>query len=142
MSTVVSAGSASPRLLRRALGGNGLFSLSSGSVSLLWAEPLARSLGIPSAPLLRAIGLALMGYSGFLVWLASGPTGPTWLRRMAFLASALDGGWVLGSGVLLALPATPWTTPGRWVIAVLAVIVAGWGLLQLIGLTRPQATEA
>jgi hypothetical protein len=147
MSTAVSAGSAPSRLLRRALGGNGLFSLSSGLVCLLWAEPLTRPLGIPSVPLLRVIGLVLIGYSGFLLWLASrptGPTGPTPLRRMALLASALDAGWVIGSGVLLVLPAMPWTTLGRWVIGGLAVIVAGWGLIQLsqlIGLTRPQAVE-
>jgi hypothetical protein len=139
MSTAVSA---SPRLLRRALAGNGLFSLSSGLVSLLWAEPLAGSPGIPSVPVLRIVGLVLMGYAGFLFWLASAPTGPTRLWRMAFLASALDGGWVIGSGVLLALPGTPWTVLGRWVIGGLAVIVAGWGLLQVIGLTRPLAVEA
>src|SRR5215813_9012933 len=116
MSSAGSAVSASSRLLRRALGGNGLFSLSSGLIALLLAEPLARSLGIPSVPALRVIGLVLMCYSGFLLWLTSGPMGPILVRRMAYLASALDGGWVIGSGVLLALPAMPWTTPGRWVI--------------------------
>ncbi len=129
----------SPLLLRRALGGNGLFSLSSGLISLVWANPLALMLGVPSSFVLRAIGLVLMGYAGFLFWLAFRPT-PQW--RMALLASLLDGGWVVGSGVLLLLPGMPLTEVGRWMIGGLALLVAGWGLLQVIGLTRLQTMEA
>ena len=136
MSTSVSS---SPLLLRRALGGNGLFSLSSGLISLVWADPLALLLGVPSSLVLRAIGLVLMGYAGFLFWLAFRPT---LARRMVLLASILDGGWVVGSGVLLLLAPMPLTEVGRWMIGVLALLVAGWGLLQVIGLTRLQPLEA
>ena len=129
----------SPLLLRRVLGGNGLFSLSNGLISLVWANPLALTLGVPSSFVLRAIGLVLMGYAGFLFWLAFRPT-PQW--RMALLASLLDGGWVVGSGVLLLLPGMPLTEVGRWMIGGLALLVAGWGLLQVIGLTRLQTREA
>jgi len=128
-----------PLLLRRALGGNGIFSLSSGLVSFVWADPLALALGLPSPLLLRAIGLVLMGYAGFLLWLAFRPTP---LRRMALLASLLDGGWVAGSVVVLLLPGMPLTAVGRWMIGGLALLVAAWGLLQVIGLTRLQTGEA
>lgn len=126
-------------LLRHALGGNGLFSLSSGLVSLVWANPLALTLGVPSSLVLRAIGLVFMGYAGFLFWLTFRPTP---LRRMARLSSLLDGGWVVGSGVLLLLPGMPLTAVGRWMIGGLARLFAGWGLLQMIGLTRLQTMEA
>ena len=129
----------SPFFLRRALGGNGIFSLSSGMISLVWANPLALILGVPSSFVLRAIGLVLMGYAGFLFWLAFRPT-LQW--RMVLLASLLDGGWVVGSGMLLLLPGMPLTEVGRWMIGGLALLVAGWGLLQVIGLTRLQTREA
>jgi hypothetical protein len=126
-------------LLRRALGGNGLFSLSSGLVSLAWADPLALTLGVPAPVVLRVLGLVLLGYAGFLFWLTSHPR-PS--RRLAWLASLLDGGWVVGSGVLLLLPGMPLTGIGRWTIGGVALFVASSGVLQVMGLTRVQTREA
>jgi hypothetical protein len=135
MSTLVVASSL---WLRRALAGNGLFSLGSGLLLLVWADPLALALDLPSTFLLRAIGLGLLGYAGFLFSLASRPAP----RRMAVLASLLDGGWVVGSAVVLLLHGMPLTSLGRWMIGGLAVFVAAWGLLQVIGRSRQQTMEA
>jgi len=41
-----------------------------------------------------------------------------------------------------ALSGIPLTAVGRWMIGGLALLVAAWGLLQVIGLTRLQTGEA
>jgi hypothetical protein len=68
--------------LRRALLGNGIFSLSSGLLSLVWANPLAEMFGVPVSLVLQVLGLGLLGYAGFLFWLTLQPT-PS--RRLALL---------------------------------------------------------
>jgi len=118
---------------------NGIFSLSSGLVSLVWADPLAGLLGVPASLVLRVLGLGLLGYAGFLFWLAVQPT-PS--RRLALLVSFLDGGWVVGSGVLVLLASMPLTGAGRWTIGGIALIVAMFGVLQVVGLARFQTKEA
>ncbi len=96
-------------------------------------------LGVPAPLVLQVLGLGLLGYAGFLFWLALQPT-PS--RRLTLLVSFLDSGWVVGSGVLVLLPGMPLTGAGRWTIGGVALFVAIFGLLQVIGLTRFQMKEA
>jgi hypothetical protein len=100
---------------------------------------LALRLGLPSSFLVRAIGLAFLGYAGFLFSLAVRPAP---LRRMAVPASLLDARRAVGSVVGLLLPGLPQTSVGRRVIGALAALVAGWGLLQVMALARLQMMEA
>lgn len=123
------------RLLRTALAVNTVFSLVSGLAFLLFAEELARFIGV-SPGLLAPVGVALLGWAGFVGW-------QTVRRRLstllALVTSLGDGTWVVGTIVGLA----GWggaLTPSGVILAVgLAVVVAALAGAQLVGIRRIHA---
>jgi hypothetical protein len=118
-------------ILGRALLGNSFFSLTCGLSFIAGATALSTAFGIPFPLVLRLVGFALVGYALALFLLA---TRTAIAKVLALAASILDFGWVLGSLLLLLLPAMPFTVLGREVIGVLALLVAFFGITQLIGL--------
>lgn len=129
------------QLLRRTLQANGLFSGLSGLLLLLAASPVAQLL-VPPAPLpdaaliLRGIGLGLLLYAGFLFYTA----GQEPLNRtFAWEAVILDVLWVAGSALLLFSGWAPFSTEGKWAVALVADVVAVFAILQVIGIRRLDA---
>jgi hypothetical protein len=130
----------SDRLLRRTLWGNGIFSILSGAVLAIFAGPFAAiaahepstGLGLELAVVFEILGLGVVGFGLLCVWIASRETMPAGLARVIFAA---DLAWVLGSIVVLALPAS-WTTAGVAGIVVVALIVADLAILEYLGLRR------
>jgi hypothetical protein len=120
-------------LLRRALLGNTLFSGLSGLIAALAAVPLATFIGLPSPIILIVLGLGLMGYAALLYRMA---TRQPLSRNAALFAVAADIAWVAGSILLLLLGWPPFTTAGKWLVAILADIVAVFAVVQFIGLRR------
>ncbi len=128
-----SQGKTGSNLLRYALWGNALFSGVSGLVALLGAEPLAELMGVGETAVFTILGVTLIGYSLALAWFASRPVID---RRFAWLAIILDVVWVVDSIAILLVGWPPLTTAGKWIVAIIADIVAVFAIVQYIGLRR------
>jgi hypothetical protein len=118
-------------LLRRALFANALFSLATG---LLWVVApgwTAAWLGDVAPWMLRLIGVGLLLFAAFLVWLARRPTPPA---SYALIATGADLIWVAGSAGLLLLPAPIFSATGARLVAGVAGVVLLFAVLQLAGL--------
>jgi uncharacterized membrane protein len=116
-------------LLRRALGANALFSASTGLLLTGAPDWTAALLGDVASWILRLIGVGLLLFAAFLVWVARRPTPPA---AYAMLATGADLGWVAGSAVLLAFPVL--STTGGGLVAGVAGVVLVFALLQGAGL--------
>ena len=129
----------SDRLLRLTLWGNAVFSIVSGAVLAVFAEPFAgvaahqpvTMLGLDLAIVLELLGLGVIAFGALCAWVASRPTLPQAWARLIFAA---DLAWVAGSALVLIVPA--WTTAGIAGIVVIAVIVADLAILEYLGLRR------
>jgi hypothetical protein len=130
----------SDRLLRRTLWGNAIFSVLSGAVLAIFAGPFAgiaahepmAVAGLELALVFELLGLGVIAFGLLCAWIASRETMPQSWARVIFAA---DLAWVLGSVLVLALPAS-WTTAGVVGIVVVALIVADLALLEYLGLRR------
>jgi len=122
-------------LLRRALQWNAAFSIISGTIMLTMFGPLGQFMGVELPALYIVIGASLVVFSAGLMLNA---------RREdislieAKISTVMDVVWVLGSIVVLFSPGTGLTLEGKWVIGIVADIVALFALLQYIGLRRLQ----
>lgn len=122
-----------PGLLVRALAANAGFSGASGLALLLAARPAGGWLGVAETWILRALGAALLAFGAGLALLARTER-PT--RGLVLAASASDFAWVAGSaGLVLGLPDLL-TPAGNGTVAAVAVVVAGLGTAQIVGLRR------
>ena len=130
----------SDRLLRRTLWGNAVFSVISGAALVTFATPFARLateapltvMGLDLALVFELLGLGVVAFGAICAWAASRETLP---RSWAQLIFAADIAWVVGSALMLVLPAA-WTTAGIAGIAVVALIVADLAVLEYLGLRR------
>jgi len=130
----------SDRLLRRTLWGNAVFSVISGAVLVAFATPFAllateapvSVMGLDLALVFELLGLGVVAFGAICAWAASRETLP---RSWAQLIFAADIAWVVGSALVLMLPAA-WTTAGIAGIAVVALIVADLAVLEYLGLRR------
>ena len=119
------------KLLRRALQGNALFSMTSGALILAMNRTLVDFLGLPSSASLTSLGIGLLGYAGWLFWNASREQ----IKIVdAWIAVALDMVWVAGSYTLLF--AVRFSIGGKWAVAVVAELVLLFGVMQWLGLRR------
>jgi hypothetical protein len=119
------------KLLRRALQGNASFSVVSGALILAMNRTLVEFLGLPSSASLTQLGIALLGYGGWLLWNA---------RREkikivnAWIAVILDMVWVVGSYALLV--AVRFSIGGKWAVALVAELVFLFAVIEWLGLRR------
>jgi hypothetical protein len=128
------------RLLRRTLWGNAIFSVISGAVLAIFAGPFAQVaahgpislMGLDLAIVFELLGLGVIAFGALCAWVASRETLPQAWARVIFAA---DLAWVVGSVLVLALPAT-WTMAGFAGIVVVALIVADLAILEYLGLRR------
>ena len=116
-------------LLRRALGANALFSVSTGLLLTGAPDWTAALLGDVAPWMLRLIGVGLLLFAAFLVWVARRPAPRA---SYALLATGADLGWVAGSAVLLAFPVL--STTGVGLVVGVAGVVLVFALLQGAGL--------
>ncbi|MCK4900451.1 MAG: hypothetical protein KAS38_16840 [Anaerolineales bacterium] len=124
--------------LQRALLGNAAFSGISGLFMVLAAGPISQFFGLDNPLFLTIIGILLLLYMPFLVWLANQSPVPNW---MAWVVIELDVLWVIGSLILIFTSLVPLTTSGKWAVAITADIVTVFAILQYIGLRRQQRIE-
>jgi hypothetical protein len=130
----------SDRLLRRTLWGNAVFSVISGAGLVAFATPFAllateapvSVMGLYLSLVFELLGLGFVAFGSICAWAASRETLP---RSWAQVIFAADIAWVVGSALVLMLPAA-WTTTGIAGIAVVALIVADLAVLEYLGLRR------
>lgn len=120
-------------LLRRTLWGNAVFSVVSGAALAIFATRFAAAASSAKPALL---GVGVIAFGGLCAWVARQPELPRGLAQFIFVADIV---WVLGSALVLALPAS-WTTSGVVGIVVLALIVADLAVLEYLGLRRLNRT--
>ncbi len=124
----------SRHLLRRALAGNAVFSLVSGTVVAVLASPLSDVADVP-AWLLVVLGAGVVGFGLSLgVPLRMG----TPLRRLGWIGFAADAAWVVGAAVVLLSPGTI-AGAGKWLLAAITIAVGGFGIAEWLGLRRLDA---
>jgi hypothetical protein len=132
MDTTINARAGFSGTLRSALRANGIFSAVSSTLLIVLAQPLSTLTGIRPPVILVIVGLLVLPFAALLLWATSRPT---MVRRLAVATIVLDVIWVMASiGILLS----GWllTTTGKWLIGILALIVADFAIWQSIRLKR------
>jgi hypothetical protein len=122
--------------LRRALMGNALFSTLSGLTILFAQGWVLRILGLSSKLSLLILGVALIIFAATLVINARKQKVKT---ADAWMAVWMDVAWVIGSYVLIFI--VPFSTEGKWVVAVIAELVLVFAVLQFVGIRRIQKSQ-
>ena len=128
MATTTSAQPLRSALPRRIFLSNAAFGSISGVFLLVEASPVARFLGLNAPVILIVMGILLLVAAFALVWTVFRQR---ITRRMLLSMGLIDSAWVVGSFVLLLLPASPFTVGGKWVIALLALVVADFACFEL-----------
>lgn len=121
--------------LQRTILGNAAFSGVSGLLMFLAADTFSQFLGLSNPLIMTVIGIVLLLYMPFLVWLSNQSPVPTW---MAWLVIELDVLWVIGSLILVFTDLVPLTAAGKWTVAITADIVTVFAILQYVGLRCQQ----
>lgn len=120
-------------LLRNTLFGNSVFSFLSGAAALLFSQVIASFLGLSASWIILALGVGLIVYGVELYLAARAEPVNTSIARFAVYA---DLAWVLGSAMLIFANLVPFTTAGKWAIAIIADVVLVFAVLQYFGLRR------
>ncbi|TDR93132.1 hypothetical protein [Enterovirga rhinocerotis] len=118
------------RFLRLALLGDAAASGATGILLAAGANFLEPLLGLPSA-LLRPLGLVLLPFAAFAAWLGMRESAQAAQVRSVVVVNAL---WVAGSAALLLWPGLHPTLLGQVFVAAQALAVAGFAVLQGLGL--------
>lgn len=100
---------------------------------LAGARPIARFLGLGGALPVALVGAALVPYAAMLVWDA---TRQAVTRRALLVPVVLNAAWVVASAGILVSGRPELSTGGRWAVAIVADLVAGVALFQVIALRR------
>ena len=123
------------RMLRRTLQANGIFCSVSGIALIVGVVPITSFLGLSSPIFLGVTGAVTLLYAVSLFMAAARRTID---RRTGYRYAIIDGVWVLGSIALLLSNVVPFTTAGKWSVALVAFIVAIFAGLQGYGAWRTQ----
>jgi hypothetical protein len=118
-------------LLRRALLGNAIFSTLSGITILAANHSIVRLLGLPASIRLTMLGICLLV---FAAWLSTNAGRREMKTFDARLAVVMDLAWAVGSFVLLFV--APFSTQGKWIVAVIADVVLCFAILQWLGIRK------
>lgn len=119
--------------LHTAIQSNALFTDISGLIILLAAKPLAVLMGIPAPSYLVVTGVGLMIWA---VVLFLRTQQPEISKEFAYLVIAGDILWVLGTDLLLFLPASPLTITGKWIAGIASFFVFDFAVWQYITLRK------
>jgi len=120
-------------LLKYGLLGNAIFSCLTGLALLIAPSQIATFMGIPNPTLLMGIGIGLLPFAGQLI--LAFRRKPIRVGEIYYL-SVLDGLWVLGSLIILLFDLVPFTTAGLIAFSLVALTVADFMFMQIIGVRK------
>lgn len=132
MTTIVSTQDKS-QLLRSALLGNSLFCFLSGLAFTLFPHQVSKYLGLLPHIVILVLGIGLMAYGLFVFFQSQKQPLSLPFARFAIAADLI---WVMGSALLIFTSMVPFTTAGKWTIAIIADIVLVFAIVQYVGLRR------
>lgn len=116
--------------LKIGLIGNAVFSACTGASLILFGKTIADLIGVGGLVDLKILGFLLLFFAGHLTYAVR----RKWIRvGEVYYLSALDGMWVLGSVVLLALGIAPFTPVGVVIVSAVAAMVGLFMTLQFLG---------
>jgi hypothetical protein len=121
--------------LHIAMRSNAIFCDVSGFVMILAAKPINQFLGLQNPAILVGLGIGLIAWALMLFWGSTQEEIPTWL---AWLAIDGDLAWVVGSAVILFLPAITLSMAGKWTVAIVADIVLVFAIWQFFAFRSVQ----
>jgi hypothetical protein len=122
-----------PNPVRRILTLDALSCAAGGVAVLAGARPLAGFLGLEEALPLALVGGGLLGYAALLYWRARQEPAPTGLLRTVIIVNAV---WVVASALLIVENPLALTNGGRWLIGIVAALVADLAIIQAVILRR------
>lgn len=106
---------------------NAVFSTTSGTVLILFSNPIAAIFSLKTGLPLQLIGTALLAFVFQLIWTRSKfPIPPFAVKGIIFQ----DLIWVLGSLILIIWNPFLISTLGLWIISIIAIIVFMFAWLQ------------
>lgn len=126
-------------LLKYGLLGNAFFSGLTGMALIIAPAHIATLMGIPNPTLLMVIGIGLLPFAGHLIMALRRK--PIRLGEVYYL-SALDGLWVLGAITILLFDLVPFTTFGLIAFSLVALAVADFMVMQIMGVRKLVATQS
>ncbi len=113
--------------LVRAMRTNGIFSAASGVAFLVGANAFTTLTGIESSLVFIILAGILLFYAASLFWVTSRPSMD---HRLGYVAVILDTGWVVGSVAILLSGWPELTVAGKWMVGLLAEVVAFFAIWQ------------
>lgn len=121
--------------LRRALQADTVVSGLSGLLALIDASLVANLLGLSATATqnVMLLGLGMLAWAAFAFWIS---TRPKLSRGLVF--TIIEGNllWVVGSVILLMAGWLPFSSSGKWTVAIVADIVGLLAVLQYVGWRR------
>lgn len=123
-------------LLRKSLFGNGLFSVVSGLIAIVFSDPLSEATAV-SRSVLYVVGVGVFVFGAVILWVVRGSSVDL---GFALFVVAADLVWVLAAVVLITIPATMSGT-GRLIFGGVTVVVALLAALQTRGLIAASREE-
>ena len=124
--------SLSNRTLRLALQANGIFSMVSGLISVVFADALADFMEI-DALVLRFVGVGVLVFGVTVYWFGRHDTVEPGFAIFTTIADIL---WVIGSLVLVVAYPDLVSSGGNGLIVVVAAVVLALAITQFVGLRR------
>ncbi len=120
-------------LLKTALFADSAICFISGIACLLFSKAIAGFLGVPASWTIFALGVGVIVYAVEVYLAARAEPVNRGIARFAAYGNLV---WVLGSAVLIFANLVPFTTAGKWTIALVADAVLILGIFEYIGLRR------
>ncbi len=122
-----------PSLLKKALLVDSVFSFLVGIDLLLFSKAIASFLGLSAPWIILAVGVVCLLYGMEIYLAARAEPVHTGIAKFAAYGNLV---WVLGSALLIFANLVPFTTAGKWTIAIVADVVLILAIFQYIGLRR------
>ena len=119
------------QLLRRVLQADGVVVGLSGILLTAGVGPVSSLLGLNSPPVLVVMGLIFLVYGGAVLWVV---TKRELVRPLGYAVALLNTIWVLASLAILLTDLASLTTQGKWIVAIVAVVVAAFAAVQYYAL--------
>lgn len=120
-------------LLRKALYGNSIFCALSGLDFAIFSKPISNFLGLSNSWVILVLGIILVLYGIEVFIFARKEKISEGFAKFVIVA---DIAWVIGSAILIFTNLIPFTTAGKWAIAIIADIVLVFAIVQYVGLKR------
>lgn len=112
--------------LKKVLLFNAVFSIMCAIDLLIFTSLIAEYMGGFSPVILQVVGIGLLPFAGFVIWVALKTNDPKWVKEIVFM----DRSWVLGSIGVLVFALSYLSLAGITIIMIIALIVAAFGETQ------------